>query len=43
MRKSVMGQKKKVSRRAGSFPVEFSIRIVKLFFEEGYSIGMLAE
>ena len=38
-----MGQKKKVSRRTGSFPVEFRIRVVKLFLEEGYSISMLAE
>jgi transposase InsO family protein len=38
-----MGQKKKVSRRAGSFPAEFRIRVVKLFLEEGYTIGMLAE
>jgi len=38
-----MGQKKKVSRRAGSFPAEFRIRVVKLFIEEGYTIGMLSE
>lgn len=38
-----MRQKKKVSRRAGSFSVEFRIRVVKLFLEEGYSISMLAE
>jgi len=38
-----MRQKKKVSRRAGSFPVEFRIRVVKLFLEEGYTIGMLVE
>ena len=38
-----MGQKKKVSRRTGRFPVEFRIRVVKLFLEEGYSISMLAE
>ncbi len=38
-----MGQEKKVSRRAGSFPAEFRIRVVKLFLEEGYSISMLAE
>ena len=29
-----MRQKKKVSRRAGSFPAEFRIRVVKLFLEE---------
>jgi transposase InsO family protein len=38
-----MGQKKKVSRRSGSFPVEFRLKIVKLFTEEGYSIPELAE
>ena len=38
-----MRQKKKVSRRAGSFPAEFRIRVVKLFIEEGYTIGMLSE
>jgi len=38
-----MRQKKKVSRRAGSFPAEFRIRVVKLFLEEGYSAGMIAE
>ena len=38
-----MRQKKKVSRRAGSFPAEFRIRVVKLFLEEGYSTGMIAE
>ena len=38
-----MRQKKKVSRRAGRFPVEFRIRVVKLFIEEGYTSSMLAE
>ena len=38
-----MRQKKKVSRRAGRFPVEFRIRVVKLFLEEGYTSSMLAE
>jgi transposase InsO family protein len=38
-----MRQKKKVSRRAGKFPAEFRIRVVKLFIEEGYTISMLAE
>ncbi len=38
-----MGQQKKVSRRAGSFPVEFRLRVVTLFLEEGYSYAMLAE
>jgi len=38
-----MRQKKKVSRRAGSFPAGFRIRVVKLFIEEGYTIGMLSE
>ena len=38
-----MRQKKKVSSRAGSFPAEFRIRVVKLFLEEGYSAGMIAE
>ena len=38
-----MRQKKKVSRRTGHFPVEFRIRVVKLFLEEGYTISMLAE
>ena len=38
-----MRQKKKVSRRAGSFSAEFRIRVVKLFIEEGYSSSMLAE
>jgi transposase InsO family protein len=38
-----MRQKKKVSRRAGNFPVEFRLRVVTLFLEEGYSYAMLAE
>lgn len=40
-RKSVIGTKKKVPRRAGSYPVEFRLQLVKLHLEEGYSASML--
>jgi len=39
-----MGSKRKVSKQVvGAYPVEFRIKVVKLFLEEGYSLPMLAQ
>lgn len=38
-----MGSRKKNSQHVGAYPVEFRLKVVKLFLEEGYDASLLAE
>ena len=38
-----MGTKKKVSKHVRAYPVEFRMKVVKLFLEEGYEATMIAQ